>query len=68
MCRPAALTGTTRYRGINKIAVTAEVDRTAGQSLDYTTGVLIIDRDNRAVANDFARSRYVRYRPECFKS
>lgn len=34
-----------------RLLVTAEVDRTVDQSLDYTTGLLIVDRDNKGVAN-----------------
>ena len=35
-----------------RLLITAEVERTADQSLEYTSGLLIIDRDNRAVATN----------------
>jgi VWFA-related protein len=35
-----------------RLLITAEVERTADQSLDYTAGLLVIDRNNRAVASN----------------
>jgi VWFA-related protein len=35
-----------------RLLMAAEIERTANQSLDYTSGLLIIDRDNRAVATN----------------
>jgi VWFA-related protein len=37
--------GSTKVR----LLITAEIERTADQSLDYTSGMVLVDRDNRAV-------------------
>jgi hypothetical protein len=35
----------------NKVMLTAEIERTADQSLDYTAGLAVIDRNNKTVVN-----------------
>ncbi|HXG89715.1 MAG TPA: VWA domain-containing protein [Vicinamibacterales bacterium] len=37
-----------------RVLVTAEVERTAEQSLDYTAGIIIVDRNNRVIVNSVA--------------
>lgn len=34
-----------------RVLVTAEVDRGVDQSLDYTAGIMVIDQDNKVIAN-----------------
>jgi VWFA-related protein len=34
-----------------RILLTAEIERTADQTLDYTAGIMVIDRNNRVVVN-----------------
>jgi VWFA-related protein len=37
-----------------RVMLTAEIERTADQALDYTTGIAVMDRNNRVVVNNVA--------------
>ena len=53
-CRCGWRRGPTRSRAASRVRllITAEIERSADQSLDYTAGLVVIDRNNKAVASN----------------
>ena len=54
--------GPTRSRAAGRVRllITAEIERSADQALDYTAGLVVIDRNNKAVASNVEKRTLVK--------